>query len=289
MERKFYTDIDEFNELVFAFLVQREAENNLILAILDGLKKDIHRYGQETPLLFLISENDLIKLVSIRTPPFDLIISYTDDLNTIDLLIEKLIQRGEILPGVLSFKDAADKFSRIWAKKSKIKSKLLRSERVYKLEKVAENTIGDKVFINATKKYEAFVLKSVKEMMLEALIEVSEERVQETVQFFRNQMDEGRSTIYLLIGDDNNPLSIVNKAGKTPNGNFINFVYTPPHLRRKGYATEIVAKISKMLLEEGNKYCFLFTDLSNPTSNSIYQKVGYRPVIDMNHYKFTSI
>ncbi|MFX0031528.1 MAG: GNAT family N-acetyltransferase [Candidatus Hermodarchaeota archaeon] len=289
MERKFYTDIDEFNELVFAFLVQREAENNLILAILDGLKKDIHRYGQETPLLFLISENDLIKLVSIRTPPFDLIISYTDDLNTIDLLIEKLIQRGEILPGVLSFKDAADKFSRIWAKKSKIKSKLLRSERVYKLEKVAENTIGDKVFINATKKYETFVLKSVKEMMLEALIEVSEERVQETVQFFRNQMDEGRSTIYLLIGDDNNPLSIVNKAGKTPNGNFINFVYTPPHLRKKGYATEIVAKISKMLLEEGNKYCFLFTDLSNPTSNSIYQKVGYRPVIDMNHYKFTSI
>ena len=82
------------------------------------------------------------------------------------------------------------------------------------------------------------------------------------------------------------PLSMVRKAGKTPNGNFINFVYTPPHLRRNGYATEVVANISKMLLEEGNKYCFLFTDLSHPTSNSIYQKVGYRPVIDMNHYKF---
>ncbi|GAG73668.1 unnamed protein product, partial [marine sediment metagenome] len=40
------------------------------------------------------------------------------------------------------------------------------------------------------------------------------------------------------------------------------------------------------LLEAGNKYCFLFTDLSNPTSNSIYQKVGYKPVIDENHYKF---
>lgn len=56
----------------------------------------------------------------------------------------------------------------------------------------------------------------------------------------------------------------------------------------KQYATECVAKLSKLLLKEGNKYCFLFTDLSNPTSNSIYQKIGYHPVIDENHYRFIS-
>ncbi|NVM19316.1 MAG: hypothetical protein HWN80_16540 [Candidatus Lokiarchaeota archaeon] len=63
---------------------------------------------------------------------------------------------------------------------------------------------------------------------------------------------------------------------------------TPPSLRRIGYTTECVAILSKLLLEEGNKYCFLFTDFSNSTSNSIYQKIGYRPVIDENHYKFLS-
>jgi len=63
-------------------------------------------------------------------------------------------------------------------------------------------------------------------------------------------------------------------------------VYTPPEIGRRGYATECVAKLSKHLLEEGNKFCFLFTDLMNRISNSIYQKIGYRPVIDVDEYKF---
>jgi len=46
--------------IVFPFLAKREAENNLMLAILNALKKDIQKYGQEKPLLFLISENNQI-------------------------------------------------------------------------------------------------------------------------------------------------------------------------------------------------------------------------------------
>ncbi|MHA1110922.1 MAG: GNAT family N-acetyltransferase [Promethearchaeota archaeon] len=58
-----------------------------------------------------------------------------------------------------------------------------------------------------------------------------------------------------------------------------------PELRKKGYATECVAKLSKKLLED-YEYCVLFTDLGNPTSNSIYQKIGYKPVMDVDLYKF---
>jgi predicted GNAT family acetyltransferase len=89
-----------------------------------------------------------------------------------------------------------------------------------------------------------------------------------------------------LLFANNEPISMAREAGKTPNGVFVNFVYTPIPLRRKGYATECVAKLSNHLLKAGNKYCFLFTDLSNQTSNNIYQKIGYKPVIDVNHYKF---
>lgn len=286
MEAKVFTDINEFYDLGFPFLVQREAENNLILAILNNLKKSIHRYGQAAPLLLLINEYNSIKLISIRTPPHDLLISYTDDLNTIDLLINELLKRDVVLPGVLSFKNAADRFSKIWAEKKKLKADLLRNERVYKLEKVVENTLEINNFIKATKKHSNFVLKCARDMMVEALAEINEEQIDEIINSFQKELDEGISNIYLLLDVSAAPLSMVRKAGKTPNGNFINFVYTPPHLRRNGYATEVVAHISKMLLEEGNKYCFLFTDLNNTTSNSIYQKVGYRPVIDMNHYRF---
>lgn len=66
----------------------------------------------------------------------------------------------------------------------------------------------------------------------------------------------------------------------------VSLVYTPPELRGHGYASRCVAALSQLLLESGWEYSSLFTDLSNPISNSIYQKIGYRPVCDFNDYIF---
>ena len=63
-------------------------------------------------------------------------------------------------------------------------------------------------------------------------------------------------------------------------------VYTPPEHRRKGYATALVARLSQHLLGLGYQFVNLFTDLSNPTSNSIYCKIGYNPVCDFRMYAF---
>ncbi len=61
----------------------------------------------------------------------------------------------------------------------------------------------------------------------------------------------------------------------------ISLVYTPPDRRRQGYASASVAGLSQAMLESGKRYCCLFTDLANPTSNHIYAVIGYRPVVDM--------
>jgi len=121
--------------------------------------------------------------------------------------------------------------------------------------------------------------------MKEALINTTEDDIQRMIEILREEFDLDKSRMFLLF-ENNKPISMAREAGKTPNGVFVNFVYTPIPLRRKGYATECVAALSKYLLEVGNRYCFLFTDLSNTTSNSIYQKIGYQPVIDESHYKF---
>jgi predicted GNAT family acetyltransferase len=57
-------------------------------------------------------------------------------------------------------------------------------------------------------------------------------------------------------------------------------VYTPPANRRRGYATATVAALSATLLARGRTFCCLYTDAANPTSNSIYAKIGYRPIRD---------
>ena len=82
------------------------------------------------------------------------------------------------------------------------------------------------------------------------------------------------------------PVSMANATGATPNGIRINMVYTPPDARRRGYASAAVAALSQAMLGAGRRHCFLFTDLSNPTTNRIYQTVGYRPVGDAAEFDF---
>ena len=53
-----------------------------------------------------------------------------------------------------------------------------------------------------------------------------------------------------------------------------------PEFRGRGYASNCVAALTQKMLDQGRKFCFLYTDLSNPTSNKIYQQIGYRPVCD---------
>ncbi len=91
----------------------------------------------------------------------------------------------------------------------------------------------------------------------------------------------------LLWEDGGEVVTMAGWAGPTPNGVRIYLVYTPSKLRGHGYATACTAEITRRLLTEGNRYCFLYTDLANPTSNSIYLKIGYRPVCDVaTHYGF---
>lgn len=64
----------------------------------------------------------------------------------------------------------------------------------------------------------------------------------------------------------------------------VGFVYTRPEHRRHGYAGALVAAVSADSLAAGATACCLFTDLANPTSNHIYQEVGYYPVADSGEW-----
>ena len=75
-------------------------------------------------------------------------------------------------------------------------------------------------------------------------------------------------------------------SGDTPRGKRIGWVYTLSHLRGRGCASSVVGALSRRILESGKEFCFLFTDLSNPTSNSIYRRIGYEPICEFNDYRF---
>lgn len=57
-------------------------------------------------------------------------------------------------------------------------------------------------------------------------------------------------------------------------------VYTPPQLRGHGYGSAVTAAVSRRARDAGAEEVLLYTDLANPVSNSIYQRIGYRGVED---------
>jgi hypothetical protein len=73
----------------------------------------------------------------------------------------------------------------------------------------------------------------------------------------------------------------------TENGGTVGAVYTPPEHRKNGYATALTAAITQKILDSGKKYSGLYTDLDNPTSNSIYQQIGYKPISDATVWLFS--
>jgi predicted GNAT family acetyltransferase len=75
-------------------------------------------------------------------------------------------------------------------------------------------------------------------------------------------------------------------GGRTPNGIRIGPVYTPPEHRGRGYATSLTARVSQRQLDTGRRFCFLYTDRDNPTSNAIYERIGYRKVCEAAQLAF---
>jgi RimJ/RimL family protein N-acetyltransferase len=289
MEIKYHKNVDEFLALCTPFLLRHETENNLLFGILNNLKKDIHHYNKEhTPELISVTKGGKLLLVAIRTPPFNQLLSYTKNLETIDLLVSELKKRKMKLPGVLGFKEGALRFSQLWVKDEKIDSILSIHERIYRLTEVDPRTIGQNVFVHARMSEKDLILRWIQGFIQDCFPDRPEEAVAEVSATERAEGIEKaiKGKQFYLLKVDKKPVSMVKSSGITPNGQTINAVYTPPLERRKGYATEAVAKISQKLLDEGKKYCFLFTDLANPTSNKIYQEIGYKPIIDMDQYRF---
>ena len=92
--------------------------------------------------------------------------------------------------------------------------------------------------------------------------------------------------VYLWV--DAEPRAIAAKGRPTANTVAINAVYTPPVWRGRGYATSAVAELSGRLLGDGYSTCVLYTDVANSVSNSIYRRIGYKPLADSQHIDFVA-
>jgi predicted GNAT family acetyltransferase len=118
------------------------------------------------------------------------------------------------------------------------------------------------------------------------LVEALERRSLDEAAVLVDRSFRAGTRTWYLWEDGDRPVSVAASGGPTPHGIRIGPVYTPRELRRHGYASAVTAAASQAELDHGRRFVFLFTDLSNPTSNKIYQQIGYEPVIDVDQVAF---
>jgi predicted GNAT family acetyltransferase len=276
-----YTDVNGFLHDARAELESREAINNLILGVCGQLARHPERFQQ--PVCFkTVEENNTLHLAGIMTPPQNLLLAGLPNAKMEEcatLMTDSLAGEGWKIPGVFGPKGMARMAAARLAALLKKRFRLNQNLRMYDLKKVElPAPEGGRLRMASGADLERITrwwYEARLEMMGQADPEVSNETA-------RNRLADGD----VYVWETNEPVSMASQTRPTRRGISIGMVFTPPAFRRRGYATACVGELSRKLLQEGRDFCTLYADLSNPISNSIYQKIGYRPIGDFEEYGF---
>lgn len=248
------------------FLRAAEAENVLMLGICETHDFDDSCY------LATVEEDGALVASALRTPPHSALLARADR-GALEFLVADLFDKYPDLPTVTGPEPTVGLFSELWSAFTGASAHLKTRMRVFEACEVLPPPLPSGTFRAAAEADLATVA-----LWTAAFVE--EVGLQDPGDAVREQISEGR----LYIWEDGQPVSMAAWAGRTGRTVRINSVYTPPAQRGRGYASACVASLTQRLLDEGLASCCLYTDLANPTSNNIYQAIGYRPVCDVGEY-----
>jgi len=274
-------DAYSFLQICQKTLEEDEVNSNLILGISNVLSKDKYAFGQNDPFFSIALNNSEISIIGLMTPPKYLLLYKHKNLNdeVMELFVNNLHSKYPIIPGITGESSLAKLFLKKWNLITACGCKINKNLRIYKLTKVNEYNKPEGIFRCAEKEDLEIITKFINEFSIIINEPLNIEIAKETAE--KGIIDKD---IFLWV--NGNPVSMAKKHRPTKNGMAISYVYTPLEYRCKGYATAVVSELSQNILDSGKLFCTLFTDLSNPTSNSIYQKIGYNPICDNISYMF---
>lgn len=267
----------EFLERAGEWLERAEAENNLLLGISKYFLTNERRLDVNTYLL-TVEESGKILGAALMTPPRHLIITRMSE-PALVALADYLLKEDMWVPGVVGPKSTSRLFAAQWKNQTGKNSHLKMSQRIYACERVVVPVYSRGYLRPAIESDEALLVQWSAEFCREARIE---DEIEHTMARIPNEI--ARQSLYVWDNDQVVSMAIVQR--QTARGICVSMVYTPPHLRKHGYATSCVTALTQRMLDSGKGFCCLYTDLTNPTSNTIYQKIGYQPVCDSEDLVF---
>jgi uncharacterized protein len=277
-------DPAEFLREAGPLLLADEARHNLILGIAGNLADGFY----EEHRLWLVRDGGRPAAVALRTPPYNLILARPASDGALEALVDGI--EGEPLPGVIAAQPETAAFAERWCALTGATARTTLHQGIYELDRVEEppRPPGG--------------VRVADESDRDLVVRWFAAFADEVPHFGGPGRDNAERAVdrrfavttsgFLLWEDGGEVVSLAGWGGPTPNGIRIGPVYTPPELRGRGYATALTAELSEQLLDGrlfpgGRRFCFLYTDLANPTSNAIYERIGYRRVCESAEIAFS--
>ena len=269
LEVERHADAERFLEAAQNWLLEAETENNLLLGI--ALNSRGRPPGDPPPYWATVRDANGIVGCAGRTPPYHLVLSRVP-VAGIAALVEDAGRVYASLNGVGGPTADAEEFARAWIARRGGTWKTRFRMRLHELTSVsfpAPQPAGS--LRKATEADLPLAREWVDAFVRDVGLPTSMPDMAQRL------IDRGLLFFWVDFGHE---CAMVASQRETRSGCAVNMVYTPPQFRRSGYATAAVATLSDALLKGGRRFCCLYTDVANPTSNSIYAKIGYRPIRD---------
>ncbi|MGC2239942.1 MAG: GNAT family N-acetyltransferase [Acidimicrobiia bacterium] len=284
MEASHHHDARSFLDDAHRLLVEDRARHNLILGVVQTVldQPDVYESFEG----WVVTDRGVPVAAATRTVPWRLVLADATSPRALDALARSVVETAPDLPGVLGNEPFLTEFVEIWERLTGAGAEEEVRHGVFKLDKVtlpprppgsARPATRDDADV-LVRWWQAFIDEADPGETLDP------ERAGELV----DQRLDPRRPQSVWLWEDEEPVSMSGHSGPAFRGVRIGPVYTPPEHRGHGYATALVALQSRHLLENGHDFCYLYTDLANPTANAIYTSIGYEEVARSARVRFSS-
>jgi GNAT superfamily N-acetyltransferase len=233
------------------------------------------------PTLLTIWNDQQVAGAAFRTPPYGLSTSAIPA-QANEIVVARLLAIDPDLPGVVGPRDTAEPFAKHWAQRTDTTVVEERAGRLYRLATLDRPVVPGRARLAGMDDV-PLVAKWWREFQVEVGGPVLDDP-DRSESFIQRSLKVGNGLTLWEV--DGQPASFASAALPLEGMSRIGPVFTPPAFRGKGYGSAVTAAASQWALDGGAENVLLFTDLANPTSNSIYQRIGYRPVHDTTELAF---
>ena len=273
--------LPEYAARAGGLLSGRPAEHTILLGVMETLRAaGPAAYGASAPLFgWWQGPGGEVSAAFVHTPPFPVALTSVPGPAAVAALAQVLAARARAVGGVNAGPEDAEAFARAWHEVTGDAVECQMRNRLFRL--------GELRWPDPRPAGQARVAGLADRSLLIAWSEAFHREAQSGPEDLVSVVDDRLSYQGLTLWEDaGQPVSMAGLTRMSAGQVRVGPVYTPPGLRGKGYAGAVTATVSQAARDAGAGQVLLFTDLANPTSNALYQRLGYQPLEDRAVWSF---